>query len=80
MSKAAKTKAEIQFAATQKKTKLALQEREIADKERAEHVAGLKALRLAKAAVDKETAEVAAAEKAAAIPKKTPRLPQAHRR
>ena len=76
MLKSGRSRAEEQFAATQKKDKQALKEKEKARQERAEHVASLRALRLAKEAADKE----AAAEKAAAKNKKSSRLPQAHRR
>ncbi len=79
MLKSVKSRAEEQFAATQKKDKQALTEKEKARQERTEHVAGLRALRLAKEAADKEAAEEAAAEKAAAKNKKPSRLPQAHR-
>ncbi len=79
MLKSVKSRAEEQFAATQKKDKQALTEKEKARQERAEHVAGLRALRLAKEAADKEAAEATAAEKAAAKNKKPSRLPQAHR-
>ena len=74
MLKSVKTRAEEQFTATQKKGKQALKEKEKARLERAEHVASLRALRLAKEAADKK----AAAEKAAAKKKKPSRLPQAH--
>ncbi len=70
MVKSVKSRAEEQFAAIQKKDKQALKEKEKALQERAEHVAGLRALRLAKEAADKE-----AAEKAAAKNKKPSRLP-----
>ena len=63
MLKSVKTKAEEQFAATQKKGKKVLKEKEIAQLERAEHVARLRALRLAKKAADKKAAEKAAAKK-----------------
>ncbi len=56
MLKSANSRAEEQFAATQKKNKPALTEKEKARQERAEHVASLRALRLAKEAVDKEAA------------------------
>jgi len=69
-----KSRAEEQFAATQKKDKPALKEKDKARQERAEHVASLRALRLAKEAADKK----AAAEKVAAKKKKPSRLPQAH--
>ncbi len=78
MRKSVKSRAEEQFAATQKKDKQALKEKEKARQEMAEHVARLRALRLAKEAADKEAAEAAAAEKAAAKRKKPSR--QAHRR
>ncbi len=61
MAKSAKSRAEEQFAATQKKDTRALNEKEIARQERAEHVASLRALRLAKEAADKKAAEKAAA-------------------
>ncbi len=77
--KSAKSRAEELFAATQKKDKRALNEKEIARQERAERVASLRALRLAKEAADKKAAENADAEKAAAKNKKPSRLPQAHR-
>ncbi len=79
MLKSGKSRAEEQFAATQKKYKQALNEKEKARQERAEHVASLRALRLAKEAADKKAAEKAAAEKAAAKNKKPSPLPQAHR-
>ncbi len=75
MLKSVKTKAEEKFSAIQKKGKKVLKEKEKARLERAEHVASLRALRLAKEAADKE----AAAEKAAPKNKKPKRLPQAHR-
>ena len=59
MFKSVKSRAEEQFAATQKKDKPALKEK--ARQERAEHVAGLRALRLAKEATDNKAAEKAAA-------------------
>jgi hypothetical protein len=59
--KSVKSRAEEQFAATQKKKKQALKEKEIMRQERTEHVASLRALRLAKEAADKEAAETAAA-------------------
>ncbi len=69
MVKSVKSRAEKMFAAIQKKDKPALKEKEKALQERAEHVAGLRALRLAKEAADKEAAKK----------KKPSRLPQAHR-
>jgi hypothetical protein len=80
MPKAVKLRAEEQFAATQKKDKQALKEKEKARQEIADHVASLRALRLAKEAADKKAAEKAAAEKAAAKNKKPSRLAQAQRR
>ncbi len=80
MLKSVKSRAEEQFAATQKKDKQALKEKEKARQEEAEHLASLRALRLAKEAADKKAAEKAVAEKAAAKNKKPSRLPQAHRR
>lgn len=65
MWKSARSKAEEQFAATQKKAKQALKEKEKAWQETEKKVANLRALRLAKEAADKEAAEKAAAEKAA---------------
>ena len=62
MLKSVKSRAEEQFAATQKKDKQALKEKEKARLERAEHVASLRALRLAKEAADKKDAEKAADE------------------
>ncbi len=79
MLKSGRSRAEEQFAATQKKDKQALKEKEKARQEKADHVASLRALRLAKEAADKKTAEKAAAEKAAAKNKKPSRLPQAQR-
>ena len=48
MRKSVKSRAEELFAATQKKDKQVLNEKEIARQERAERVASLRALRLAK--------------------------------
>ncbi len=73
MLKSVKSRAEEQFAATQKKDKQALKEKEKERQERAEHVAGLRALRLAKEAADIKTAEKEAAEKEAAKKKKSSR-------
>ncbi len=56
MLKSVKSRAEEQFAATQKKDKQARKEKEKARQERAEHVARLRALRLAKEAADKKAA------------------------
>ena len=57
MLNSVKSRAEAQFAATQKKDKPALKEKDKARQERAEHVASLRALRLAKEAADKKAAE-----------------------
>ena len=54
MLKSVKSRAEEQFAATQKKDKQALKEKENAWQQRMEHTARLRALRLAKEAADKE--------------------------
>ncbi len=68
-----KSKAEQQFAATQKKAKHAAKEKDKSWQELTERVAKLKALRLAKEAADKEAAEQAAAKK-----KRPLRSPQGH--
>lgn len=78
MGKSAKSRAEIKFAATQKRDKQFLKEKEKAQQELVERVAKLRALRLAKEAADKEAAEQAAAEKAAAKKKKPSRSPEGH--
>ncbi len=49
-----KSKAEEQFAATQKKDKQALKKKDTAWQQRMEHTAKLRALRLAKEAADKD--------------------------
>ncbi len=54
MLESVKSRAEEQFAATQKKDKQALTAREKAWQQRMEHTARLRALRLAKEAADKE--------------------------
>ncbi len=77
MLKSAKSRAEERFAATQKKDKQVLKEREKIRQEKAEHVAGLRALRLAKEAADKQAEVAAAAEKAATKKKKPSRAPKA---
>ena len=58
--------AEEKFAAAQKKTKKAIDDKEQAQIVRADHTAGLRARRLAKQAVEKKAADEAAADKAAA--------------
>ena len=57
MTKLVKSRAEKLFTATQKKANQARKEKDKAKQERAEHIASLKALRLAKELADKETAE-----------------------
>ena len=54
MLKSIKSRAEEQFAATQKKNKQALKEKEKVRQERAKQVASLRALRLAKEAAKKK--------------------------
>ncbi len=54
MVESVKSRAEEQFAAIQKKDKKAPNEKETARQERAEYVARLRALRLAKDAADKK--------------------------
>ncbi len=54
MLKTVKSRAEEQFAATQKKEKKVLEEKDTAWQQGLEHTARLRALRLAKEAVDKE--------------------------
>ncbi len=63
MVESVKSRAEEKFAAIQKKDEKAMKERGKALQERAEHVARLRGLRLAKEADDKKSAEEAAAEK-----------------
>ena len=62
MQKSVRAKAEEQFAATQKKAKQALNEKEKARQDIAERMARQRALRLAKEAADNES-EALAAEK-----------------
>ena len=57
MRKSVQSRAEAQFAATQKKDRADLKEKERERQERAEHTANLRALRLAKEAADKEAAK-----------------------
>ena len=80
MRKPATLRAEAQFAAAQKKTKEAVKENERARQKRTEHVASLRALRLAKEVTGKEAAEAVAAKKGTAKNKKPSRLPKGHRR
>jgi len=82
MLKSVRSRAEEQFAASQKKDQQALKEKEKARQESADHIAGLRALRLAKEAAEAKAAAVIAAEKAekvSAKKKKVVKLPQAHR-
>ena len=73
MLKSVKSRAEEQYAATQKKDKQALKEKEKAQLERDQHMAKLRGLRLAKEAEDKKAAEKEAAGKAATKSKKSTR-------
>ncbi len=73
-----KSSAEQLFAATQKKAKQVVKEKEKSWQELTERVAKLKALRLEKEAADKEAAEQAVAEKATAKKKRPLRSPQSH--
>ena len=57
------SRAEKQFAATQKKAKRALNENEKVQQERAQQIAKLRALRLAKEVADMEAAEKTVAKK-----------------
>ena len=75
-------RSEEQFAASQKKAKQALAEMEKVRQERTDHIAKLKAQRLAKESADAEAAGNADAEKTAAKSNKnktSSTLPQAHR-
>lgn len=65
MPKSAKSKAEQLFSFSRKEADHALKEKEKVRQQKAEHVAKLKALRLAKEAADKDAAAGAAADKAA---------------
>ena len=73
MSKSAKSTAEEKFAAIQKKAKQVLNEKDKARLENTEKVANLRALRLAKEAVDKLATDEVEAETAAAKNKKLSR-------
>ena len=73
MSKSAKSTAEEKFAAIQKKDKPVLNEKEKTQLENAEKVAKLRALRLAKDAVDKLAADEDEAKNVAAKNKKPSR-------
>lgn len=78
MFKSVKMTAEEQFAASQKKATKARAEKELVQEEEAQHIAKLRALRLAKEAADKKVATLAAAEKLAAKKKKVSRLATAN--
>jgi len=71
MLKSVKSRAEEQFAATQKESLKAVKQKEKAQLERVEKVAKLRALRLAVEAAEKEVAVKAEAAKAAKAAKKT---------
>ncbi|HJO97147.1 MAG TPA: hypothetical protein QF891_04055, partial [Rhodospirillales bacterium] len=73
MLKTVKSRAEEQFTATQKKDRKALKDKEKARQERADSVARLRGLRLAKEAADKEAAEAEAKKKPSAKKKKPKR-------
>ena len=62
MQKSMRSRAEAQFAATQKKAKQALSEKEKARQAIADRMAKQRALRLAKEAADKQAAEAPAAD------------------
>jgi hypothetical protein len=76
MLKTVKSRAEEQFTATQKKDRKALKDKEKARQDRAESVARLRGLRLAKEAVDKEAAEAEAKKKPSAKKKKPKAKPK----
>ena len=80
MQKSARLRAEEQFAATQKKAKRALNEKERARQALTNRMAKQRELRLAKEAADQEAAEKANAEEAGGKNEKPSRLPDAHRR
>ncbi len=63
----AKTRAEMQFAAIQRQAKRAQTEHELELQERAEHIARLRALRLAKEAKDKERAKTSGGARSSAV-------------
>ena len=66
-----KSKAEQQFAASQKKSEVALKEKEKEQLQRVGHIANLRALRLAKEAADKKESDIVAAKKAEKVAAKT---------
>ena len=77
MAKSVRSRADEQFAATQKKAKQFVKDKDKAWQELTDRVAKQKALRLAKEAADQEVADLAAAEKAAAKSKKSTRATKA---
>ncbi len=66
MSKSAKNRAEELFTRSRKKDDHVLDEKQKAERDKADHVANLRAQRLAKEAADKQTAAETAARKLAA--------------
>lgn len=74
MRKSVRSKAEAEFASIRQQDKKALKEKQKVEQEKADHVAHLRSLRLAKEAADKEAALIAARDqppkkrKAAAAP------------
>jgi hypothetical protein len=80
MVQSARMTAEARFTATQKKSEIALSEKEKVRKEKSEQVARLKALRLRKETADKKAANKAEAETNAPDLSSAQTLPQAHRR
>lgn len=65
MSMSAKSRAERLFTATQRKDEQFLKDKEKAERDKMDHLAKLRALRLAKEAADQEAAETTAAKPAA---------------
>lgn len=60
MRKSVRSKAEAEFASIRQQDKKALKEKQKVEQEKADHVAHLRSLRLAKEAADKEAAAIAA--------------------
>jgi hypothetical protein len=75
----ARSRAEVEFSAAQKKSKTALEENERLRDEKAQHVADLKAKRLAKEAEERGQAASEPAKKPAQKKKTSANLPQFHR-
>lgn len=65
MSKSAKARAEALFSSARKKDDQVLEEKEKAQRDKADHVANLRALRLAKEEADKQAATQRAAKRSA---------------